>query len=177
LSITHHTRKRPSTGPRTTHGPQEKGWFYLRNDGPDLPPYTGKVLKKKSDVWVYGVSPSARQRRLKPLTNAISQLANSGLGVASVITNFHHRWIIPLMERELRIYEMRDAANHVSLARSRLLEELLVWGYATTQARCTINPKAVQHNDNDLWSFAMLPDVGQVSTTLSSFTSLLAGLF
>jgi hypothetical protein len=22
LSITHHTRKRPSTGPRTTHGPQ-----------------------------------------------------------------------------------------------------------------------------------------------------------
>jgi hypothetical protein len=25
LSITHHTRKRPSTGPRTTHGPQEAG--------------------------------------------------------------------------------------------------------------------------------------------------------
>jgi hypothetical protein len=24
LSITHHTRKRPSTGPRTTHGPQER---------------------------------------------------------------------------------------------------------------------------------------------------------
>jgi hypothetical protein len=23
LPITHHTRKRPSTGPRTTHGPQE----------------------------------------------------------------------------------------------------------------------------------------------------------
>jgi hypothetical protein len=22
LSITHHTRKRPSTGPQTTHGPQ-----------------------------------------------------------------------------------------------------------------------------------------------------------
>jgi hypothetical protein len=25
LSITHHTRKRPSTGPRTTHGPQSLG--------------------------------------------------------------------------------------------------------------------------------------------------------
>jgi hypothetical protein len=24
LSITHHTRKRPSTGPRTTHGPQAR---------------------------------------------------------------------------------------------------------------------------------------------------------
>jgi hypothetical protein len=27
LSITHHTRKRPSTGPRTTHGPQVKCQF------------------------------------------------------------------------------------------------------------------------------------------------------
>jgi hypothetical protein len=26
LSITHHTRKRPSTGPRTTHGPQSLPW-------------------------------------------------------------------------------------------------------------------------------------------------------
>jgi hypothetical protein len=26
LSITHHTRKRPSTGPRTTHGPQDQRW-------------------------------------------------------------------------------------------------------------------------------------------------------
>jgi hypothetical protein len=39
-----------------------------------------------------------------------------------------------------------------------------------------INPKAVQHSDDDLWSFVMLPDAGQVSTILSLFTSLLAGL-
>jgi hypothetical protein len=24
----------------------EKGWFYLRNDGPGFPPYTGKVLRR-----------------------------------------------------------------------------------------------------------------------------------
>jgi hypothetical protein len=30
LSITHHTRKRPSTGPRTTHGPQLSGVGTLR---------------------------------------------------------------------------------------------------------------------------------------------------
>jgi hypothetical protein len=28
----------------------EKGWFYLRNDGAGLPPYTGKVLMAKSDA-------------------------------------------------------------------------------------------------------------------------------
>jgi hypothetical protein len=27
LSITHHKRKRPSTGPRTTHGPQSPPWW------------------------------------------------------------------------------------------------------------------------------------------------------
>jgi hypothetical protein len=57
-----------------------------------------------------------RQRRLEPLTNTISQLANSRMGVASGIGNFHHRLIIPLLERELRIYEMSDAATPVSLA-------------------------------------------------------------
>jgi hypothetical protein len=35
----------------------EKGWFYLRNDGAGLPPYTGKVLKEKPTTWAYGVSP------------------------------------------------------------------------------------------------------------------------
>jgi hypothetical protein len=32
LSITHHTRKRPSTGPRTTHGPQK---YYNRTAAKD----------------------------------------------------------------------------------------------------------------------------------------------
>jgi hypothetical protein len=33
----------------------------------------------------------------------------------SVIANFHHRRIIPLMERELRTFEMSDTVNLVSL--------------------------------------------------------------
>jgi hypothetical protein len=41
------------------------------------------------------VTPS-RQRRLEPLTNALRQLADSGLALASVIANFHHRRVIPL---------------------------------------------------------------------------------
>jgi hypothetical protein len=38
----------------------ERGWFYLRNDEPGLPSYTGKVLKEKADSWWHGVSPRAR---------------------------------------------------------------------------------------------------------------------
>jgi hypothetical protein len=71
------------------------------------------------------------------------QLANSELEVASVITNFHHRRVVPLMERELHIYEMSDAANPVPLARSRLLQEPLAKGYTATWLRRAINHKAV----------------------------------
>jgi hypothetical protein len=38
----------------------EKGWFYLGNEGADLPSYTGKVLKVKIDTWHHGLSPSSR---------------------------------------------------------------------------------------------------------------------
>jgi hypothetical protein len=38
----------------------ERGWFYLRNDGAGLPPYTSKVLKAKTNAWHHDVSPSSR---------------------------------------------------------------------------------------------------------------------
>jgi hypothetical protein len=61
------------------------------------------------------------------------------------------------METELCIFEMSDAANPVSLARSRLLQERLLKEYVATRARRTISLKSVPHSDDDLWSFVMLP--------------------
>jgi hypothetical protein len=55
------------------------------------PPYTGKVLKEKTDSWHHGVSPSPRQERLESLLNALKGLADAGLGAAWVLANFHHR--------------------------------------------------------------------------------------
>jgi hypothetical protein len=43
--------------------------------------------------------------------------ADAALGAASVLANLHHRQIVPLMEMELCIYDMSEAANPVSLAR------------------------------------------------------------
>jgi hypothetical protein len=43
----------------------ERGWFYLRNNGAGLPPYTDKVLKEKADSWHHSLSPSSRQDRLE----------------------------------------------------------------------------------------------------------------
>jgi hypothetical protein len=97
--------------------------------------------------------------------------------VASIIAYFHHRRIIPLMERELHIYEMSDADNHTSLAHSRLLQERLPQGYAATQARRAVNLKVVPHRDDDLWSFVMLPGAGLASTVFSSLFGSCSAFF
>jgi hypothetical protein len=100
---------------------------------------------------------------LDSLLIALKSLADAGLGAASVLANLHHRRIVPLMERELRIHEMSEAANPTSLARSRFLHESLPREYEATRARRAISLKASRHNNDDLWSFIMLPDALAVS--------------
>jgi hypothetical protein len=90
-------------------------------------------------------------------------LADAGLGATSVLANLHYRRIVPLMERELRIYEMSETSNPVSLARSRLVHDRFPLEYAATRARRAISLKAVMHSNDDLWSFVMLPDAPPVS--------------
>jgi hypothetical protein len=111
----------------------------------------------------------ASQRVLDSLLTALKKLADAGLGAASVLVNLHHRRIVPFMKRELRIYEMSEAANLTSLPRSRFLPERLPQEYAATRVRRAVSLKAVRHNNNDIWSFAMLPDAPTVSR--SSFPS------
>jgi hypothetical protein len=94
----------------------ERGWFYLRNDEPGLPPWTGKVVREKAYSWWHGLSPSSRQDRLVSALKALKALADAVLTAASVLSNLHHRRIVPLMERRLRIFEMEKTADPVALA-------------------------------------------------------------
>jgi hypothetical protein len=87
----------------------------------------------------------------------LKDLADASLGAALVLANLHHRQIVPLIERRLRIFEMGDTADPVALAQSRLLLDPLPQEYVATRARRAINLKAVRHGDDDLWSFVMLP--------------------
>jgi hypothetical protein len=132
------------------------------------------MLKAKTDAWHHGVSPSSRQERLESLTSVLKSLADAGLGAASVLANLHHRRIVPLMERELRIFEMTEEADPTALARSRLLHERLPQEYAATRARRAINLRSVPHSREDLWSFIMLPNAPVVSRLPFSPWSLAA---
>jgi hypothetical protein len=73
----------------------ERGWFYLRNDGAGLPPYSGKMLKERADSWHHGVSPPSHQARLDSLLAALKALADDGLTAGFVLANLHHRRIVP----------------------------------------------------------------------------------
>jgi hypothetical protein len=67
----------------SSNAEREKGWFYLRNEGASLPPYTDKVLKAKTDTWHHDLSPSSRQDRLESLLNGLrsgGRRASRGFG-------------------------------------------------------------------------------------------------
>jgi hypothetical protein len=59
--------------------------------------------------------------RLDLLVAALNKLADRGLTAGCVLANLHHRRVVPLMERPLRIFEMSEVADPFALARSRLL--------------------------------------------------------
>jgi hypothetical protein len=114
-------------------------------------------VREKADSWWHGKSPSSRQDRLDSALKALKALADAGLTAASVLANLHHRRIIPLMERRLRIFEMHEEADLVALVELRLLPDLLPHEYAATRARRVVNLKVIRNDDVALWSFVMLP--------------------
>jgi hypothetical protein len=150
----------------------EQGWCYLHNDEPGLPPWTGKVMREKADSWWHDLSPSSRQDWLESALKALKALADVGLTAALVLANLHHRRILSLMERRLRIFEIEETANPVALAQSRLLPDPFLRKYAATRARRAVNLKAMRTNDTALWAFAVVPEgplVSRVPALLRSF--------
>jgi hypothetical protein len=116
----------------------ERGWFYLRNDGAGLPPYSCKVLMDKADSWHHGVSPPSHQTRLDSLLAALKDLVDGGLTAGCVLANLHQRRI-------------------VALAQSQLLPGLFPREYTATRARRAIDLRTGWNDDAALWAFTMLP--------------------
>jgi hypothetical protein len=94
---------------------------------------------------------------LDSLLAVLKNLADRGLTAGVVLANLHHRRVVPLMERPLRIFEMTEIADPVALVRSRLLPDPFPREYAATRARRAIDPKSGRCDDRDLWELEMLP--------------------
>jgi hypothetical protein len=102
---------------------------------------------------------------LESLLAALRNLAGRGLTTEVVLAHLHHRRIVPLMERPLRIFEMTEEADPVALARSWSLQSPLLRDYAATRARRAIDPKSAR-KDGTLWDLEMLPTGRLVSGVL-----------
>nr|CAB3502546.1 unnamed protein product [Digitaria exilis] len=137
----------------------DKGWFYLRNDGGHLPPYTGLLLTEKQPDWHFGVSPPSRKKKLDPLVDALQRLSRLGLTAGGVIANFHRRRVLPLMRRRLSLYEMTPDAD---LAGTVTAAEPLPVATAVQRAR-----RAVDKLPDDPWAVPMRPEDGYVSLGVS----------
>jgi hypothetical protein len=94
---------------------------------------------------------------LDSLLAVLKALADDVLIVGCVLANLHHRRIVPLMERPLRIFEMHEDADPVALAQSWLMPDLLPREYAATRARHAIDLRTGWNDDAALWAFTMLP--------------------
>jgi hypothetical protein len=87
----------------------------------------------------------------------LKALADDGLTAGCVLANLHHRRIVPLMERPLRIYKMHEDADPIALAELRLVPGLFPREYAATRARRVIDLRTGRNDDVALWAFTMLP--------------------
>jgi hypothetical protein len=138
------------------------------------PPYTGTVLRERAASWYHGVSPPSHQAQLDSLVAALKELEDCGLTAGCVLANLHHRRVVPLMERPLRIFEMSEDADPIALAESRLLQDPFPRLYVATRARRAIDLWSGRCDDASLWALEMLP-TGQLVSGILDFLSSLAG--
>jgi hypothetical protein len=103
---------------------------------------------------------------------ALKKLADHGLTAGCVLANLHHMRVVPLMERPLRIFEMSEVADPITLAKSRLLRDPFPRSYVATLAGRAIDLRPGRCDDADLWVLEMLP-VSQLVSFLASFLFLL----
>jgi hypothetical protein len=156
----------------TNNAGWERGWFYLRNAEPGLPPYTGLVLRERPDSWSYGVSTPQHRRWLDSLLAALRNLAVRGLTAATVLAFLHHRRVVPLMERPLCVFEMTETADPIALARLRMLPSPLQREYALTRARTAVDTRLLR-SDQSPWELEMLP-TGPLVSRIPDFSFGLA---
>ena len=145
-------------GLSTNHAGWDSQWFYLRNDDNLLPPYSGRLILERPADWTYGVV-QAHQPRLDPLLDALKKLRQEGLTAALVLSAVHHRRVLPLMSRPLRMDEMGPGVSSRDLEACRMSSEPPADDEVAARVRAAI---AGDFKPEHVNGFPMRPDAGSI---------------
>jgi len=148
----------------SNHAGWDSQWFYLRNDDGLLPAYTGRLITERPKNWTYGVV-QVHQSRLDPLLDALKKLRVEGLSTALFLSAVHHRRILPLMSRLLRMDEMGPGILSWDLEACQMSNEAPADDEVAARVRATVAGDFQLEHDN---GFPMRPDVGSIDL-VSSF--------
>jgi len=147
----------------TNHAGWDSQWFYLRNDDNLLPAYTGRLITERPADWTYGVV-QAHQSRLNPLLDAMKKLRLEGLFAALVLSAVHHRRVLPLMSRLLRMDEMGPSVSSQDLEACRMSNEAPADDEVAARVRAT---NAGDFKTEHVNGFPMRPDAGSIDLVCS----------
>jgi len=111
----------------------------------------------------YGVV-QAHQSRLDPLLDALKKLRTEGLTAALVLSAVHHRRVLPLMSRPLRMDEMGPGVSSRDLEACRMSNEAPANDEGAARVRAVIAGDFKPEHVND---FPMRPDVGSIDLVCS----------
>jgi len=135
----------------------------LRNDDDLLPAYTGRLITERSENWTYGVV-QAHQSWLDPLLDAMKKLRLEGLTAALVLSAVHHRRVLPLMSRPLRMDEMGPGVSSRDLEACRMSNEAPADDEVAARVRAAI---AGDFKPEHVNGFPMRPDAGSIDLVCS----------
>jgi len=124
-------------GLSSNHARWDSQWFYLRNDDGLLPSYTSRLITERLENWTYSVV-QVHQSRLDPLLDTLKKLRVEGLTAALVLSAVHHRRVLPLMSRPLRMDEMGPDVPSRDLVACRMSNEAPADDEVTARVRAAL---------------------------------------
>jgi hypothetical protein len=85
-------------------------WFYVRNDGGMRPPFSQRVVTAAGNNWRWGAT-RENQEKLQPILQALQKLRDEGLTAAGVVAAIHRWRVLPLVEWQLQLSEMKPGVD------------------------------------------------------------------
>jgi len=116
------------------------------------------LISEHPDHWNYGVVKTL-QSRLRPILDALKKLREGGLTAVLVLSAIHHRRVLPLMSRPLRMDEMGPGVSSHDLEACRMSNEAPADDEVAARVRAAVAGDFQPERVNGL---PMRPDEGSI---------------